>query len=74
MNGVKKIKIKLTWSFGSTSQNSPQAEDDSSLILLHDLCAEKVHTDLYFSLSFVSNYPTVCIFQFNKYNLMRHPL
>lgn len=33
----------LTWSFGSSSQNAPQAKDNGSLILLHNLCAETNH-------------------------------
>lgn len=42
--GVKntwwRIKNVLTWSFGSSSQNAPQAKDNGSLVLLHNLCTE----------------------------------
>lgn len=31
----------LTWPFGSTPQNTPQAEDNGSLILLDDLHPKK---------------------------------
>lgn len=44
--GVYKNR-RLTWSFGSPSQDPPQAKDDGTLVLLHDLRREgKAHQRL----------------------------
>lgn len=42
------IKNVLTWSFGSSSHNAPQAKDNGSLVLLHDLFTERNHRVLSF--------------------------